>query len=75
MTVEDRHGGHYTVLAHPRDVAGCSGILKAVATMEGKFVTSITSIDGDGKTMADQQRSATILTVLQGTLSATDYLT
>ncbi len=67
MTVQDRHGGEFVMQAKSRDVSGRQGTLKVAGKVQGKVVTSVSSIDADKQTMAEQRRDATILAILQGT--------
>lgn len=67
MTVTDRYGAQYTVAGTARDVQGRLATVKAEGLMANKVVSSVQSIGPSGKTMAEQEKAAAILAMLQGT--------
>ncbi|THG99082.1 hypothetical protein EW026_g3215 [Hermanssonia centrifuga] len=66
MTVVDAIGARYTVQGRASEADGRRGVVKAEGViMEGKAVVSVTTIGQDGPTLAEQQKAATILQMLQ----------
>ncbi|PSS19948.1 hypothetical protein PHLCEN_2v3121 [Hermanssonia centrifuga] len=66
MTVVDAIGAQYNVQGRASEADGRRGVVKAEGViMEGKAVVSVTTIGQDGPTLAEQQKAATILRMLQ----------
>ncbi|KAH9037839.1 P-loop containing nucleoside triphosphate hydrolase protein [Lactarius pseudohatsudake] len=72
VTVTHGSSTTFTVAGDASSVRGKSAHIDTVHNMEGKAIASITSIGRDLPTMAEQDRSLSLLRVLQGSLSLMD---
>ncbi|GJE88613.1 AAA domain-containing protein [Phanerochaete sordida] len=70
MSVTDQYGAQYTVSGTAKDVQGRIATVKAAGIMAGKVVGSVQSTAraaASSRTMAERDKDATILAMLQGT--------
>ncbi|KAH9058403.1 P-loop containing nucleoside triphosphate hydrolase protein [Lactarius vividus] len=72
VTVTHGSSTTFTVTGDASGVRGKSANIDTVHNMEGKVIASITSIGRDLPTMAEQDRSLSLLRVLQGSLPLLD---
>ncbi|KAI0951281.1 hypothetical protein AcW1_008363 [Taiwanofungus camphoratus] len=68
MAVRDASGMEYTVHGRTDDILGRSAKIEADTSLDGKTILSVTTVGGHKPTNLENQKAATLLHVLQGTL-------
>ncbi|CCM03092.1 uncharacterized protein FIBRA_05212 [Fibroporia radiculosa] len=72
ISVQDDYGSEYRVHGRTDDIMGRTATLKAGASLEGKVITAITSVNSDRATNAETLNAVTLLRVLQGEVDLLD---
>ncbi|KAH9935246.1 P-loop containing nucleoside triphosphate hydrolase protein [Amylocystis lapponica] len=67
MQVRDESGSEFILDGRTTDVRGRTADIRAVGNLEGKTITSVSTVGGEAPTMAEQQKATIILDFLQGT--------
>lgn len=69
MVVVDKHGHQFSMQGKSKDIQGRLATIKSSGMMENKIIKSVTTVDSDTPTMAEQKYAATLLSTLQGQTS------